>query len=323
MGIGVLEALLLRITGPPPTHLHVLADLASPMAEPLEGMLAALALAAEALAAYLVLALALRTLTHLPGFAGQVANTAERTLTVPAVRRGLDGLLGAALVAQLALAPASTGTGIGTVQALPRAATAVASTEDSPRMGRPPRTAPQSKAANASAAEIAASSIPLPIWLSADPALGRGPSPARPRDLAPHQGSLDASQTATPVPPAAGTGGPPRQGTAEGPDPQRTGPAATHHTIEPGDTLWSIAAGQLPIAARTEANIAGYWRQIYGANRGAIGSDPDRIHPGTALSVPPYPTSQTPPPSSGSAPATGPEWPRPGGLAGDLPDPLP
>jgi nucleoid-associated protein YgaU len=29
-----------------------------------------------------------------------------------------------------------------------------------------------------------------------------------------------------------------------------------------------------------------YWRQIYRANRPAIGADPDLIHPGTRLDVP-------------------------------------
>src|SRR6266540_2919976 len=49
VGVGALEALLLRIAGPPSSHLRVLADLANPMAEPLEGTLAAFALSAEAL----------------------------------------------------------------------------------------------------------------------------------------------------------------------------------------------------------------------------------------------------------------------------------
>ena len=121
VGVGALEALLLRIAGPPSSHLRVLADLANPMAEPLEGTLAAFALAAEGIAGYLVLALALRTSAHLPGVVGQAANHVERLLTVPAVRRGIDALLGGALIAQLAFAPVSTGTGIGTAQPLPPA----------------------------------------------------------------------------------------------------------------------------------------------------------------------------------------------------------
>lgn len=52
-----------------------------------------------------------------------------------------------------------------------------------------------------------------------------------------------------------------------------------------GDTLWSIAARDLP-AATSDAVIARRWRSIYAANRGRIGPDPDLIVPGLHLRLP-------------------------------------
>jgi hypothetical protein len=291
IGLGALEVLLLRIAGPPPGHFGVLVDLVNPMTEPLEGMLAALALATEALAGYLLLALALRTLTHLPGFAGQVANRAERMLTIPAVRRGFDALLGGALIAHLALAPTSAGSETDTVPALPpTVATVAASIEHNRWMDPVGPAVPEGKATKATASRVALPPIPLPIWLGGNLTLQSTPSTARPPDLTARQGS----------------------GAPEG-----------QHTIEPGDTLWSIAAGYLPAGARVAGNIASYWRRIYAVNRDAIGSDPDHIHPGVTLSVPPYRTPTAPPLSSGSAHPTAPVWPRPGGSAEDPSDALP
>jgi nucleoid-associated protein YgaU len=54
------------------------------------------------------------------------------------------------------------------------------------------------------------------------------------------------------------------------------------------DTLWGIAAARLPAGSGSAATIDRYWRQVYAANRAAVGADPDLIHPGTRLAVPPY-----------------------------------
>ena len=66
------------------------------------------------------------------------------------------------------------------------------------------------------------------------------------------------------------------------------GAAVAEHVVEAGDTLWDIAAARLVPAERSAANINRYWRQIYGVNRSVIGGDPDLIHPGTRLRVPPF-----------------------------------
>jgi nucleoid-associated protein YgaU len=68
----------------------------------------------------------------------------------------------------------------------------------------------------------------------------------------------------------------------------RGGGVGGAYTVRPGDTLWAVAAAHLPPAARSPAVIDRYWRQVYGANRAVVGPDPDLIHPGTRLLVPPY-----------------------------------
>lgn len=52
----------------------------------------------------------------------------------------------------------------------------------------------------------------------------------------------------------------------------------TGYTVQPGDSLWSIAQKELGDGSR--------WGEIYSANRGVIGNDPSLIHPGQVLTVP-------------------------------------
>jgi hypothetical protein len=53
-------------------------------------------------------------------------------------------------------------------------------------------------------------------------------------------------------------------------------------TVRAGDSLWSIAAAGLGPGAEA-AEIDAAWRDLYAANRDAIGSDPDLIRPGLDL----------------------------------------
>lgn len=62
-------------------------------------------------------------------------------------------------------------------------------------------------------------------------------------------------------------------------------PAAGDYVVEPGDTLWAIAAAHLDSAAPA-TRIATAWPQWYEANRAAIGPEPDLILPGTVLHEP-------------------------------------
>ncbi len=55
--------------------------------------------------------------------------------------------------------------------------------------------------------------------------------------------------------------------------------------VQPGDTLWGLAAAGLPADAGSE-EIDRRWRQIYRTNRDAIGADPDLIRPGQRLLLP-------------------------------------
>jgi LysM domain len=84
-------------------------------------------------------------------------------------------------------------------------------------------------------------------------------------------------------PPSRRLAAPPPPWLGGGPSKPRVG-----YTIEPGDTLWDIAATHLEPAPPSPARVNRYWRQIYRANRRAIGADPDLIHPGTRLDVPSF-----------------------------------
>ncbi len=55
--------------------------------------------------------------------------------------------------------------------------------------------------------------------------------------------------------------------------------------VQPGDSLWSLAARDLP-AGSPDTLVAARWRAIYAANRGLIGPDPDVIVPGQRLRLP-------------------------------------
>jgi nucleoid-associated protein YgaU len=97
------------------------------------------------------------------------------------------------------------------------------------------------------------------------PGLGRTPSPgvsARPTVVF-ASAATPSSSTPTPVP------------TDEQPTPE----ASSEYTVEPGDTLRSIAAQVYGDPDR--------WSQIYDANRESIGPDPDALRVGLRLRLPP------------------------------------
>lgn len=55
--------------------------------------------------------------------------------------------------------------------------------------------------------------------------------------------------------------------------------------VTPGDSLWLVAAADLPHRADA-ARITDHWRAIYRLNADVIGPDPDVIHPGQRLALP-------------------------------------
>jgi nucleoid-associated protein YgaU len=61
------------------------------------------------------------------------------------------------------------------------------------------------------------------------------------------------------------------------------------HRVEPGDSLWRIAAttlGRRKETTPTNREVAGFWPRIYDANESVIGGDPDLILPGQRLIIP-------------------------------------
>jgi len=248
-GLSSLELALVRGAGPPGRQLEVLRQLGEVGADPLASLLALLALAAEGLGAYLLAVLGLRLLATLPGVVGWLAAGASLLVAPAAVRRALDLLLGGALLAQATLGPLPA-----------RAATAALPG----RLGGPGPVAAGPALAGPGLGG-SRTPAPLPPWLAErPPAAGGGPAvAARPRRARRPPAATDAEGVR-----GIGVGG--------------------AHTVRPGDTLWGIAAVHLPSALRSPAAIDRYWRQLYGANQAVLGPDPDLIHPGTRLLVPPY-----------------------------------
>lgn len=68
--------------------------------------------------------------------------------------------------------------------------------------------------------------------------------------------------------------------------PARRSVAPAQVLVRPGDTLWNIARSTLPTGAGPD-EVTRHWHRIWGANRDAIGADPDLIRPGTTLRLPP------------------------------------
>jgi nucleoid-associated protein YgaU len=106
---------------------------------------------------------------------------------------------------------------------------------------------------------------PPPAW----PTGGPVPPPAWPQGT-----NTRTTPPATPVPQIRTV--PPAAQASNGP------PAHSAVTVQPGDSLWLIAARRLGTGATpSQINVA--WREWYAANRALIGADPNVIHPGQVL----------------------------------------
>jgi nucleoid-associated protein YgaU len=64
--------------------------------------------------------------------------------------------------------------------------------------------------------------------------------------------------------------------------------------VRAGDSLWHLAAADLPAGA-SAARVTARWQAIHHVNAGVIGPDPDLIHPGQRLSLPPAHPATHPP----------------------------
>ena len=67
--------------------------------------------------------------------------------------------------------------------------------------------------------------------------------------------------------------------------PDRTYGGVRTHSVEAGESLWSITADALAPDAGDEV-VARTWPLLHRLNRDRIGDDPDLIHPGTLLRLP-------------------------------------
>jgi resuscitation-promoting factor RpfA len=126
------------------------------------------------------------------------------------------------------------------------------------------------------------SSLPTTTSTSAPPVLGSSttPAPARAPVVAPRPRAVLRPPASVPAPHASTVPAPPANA-APLPD-----AGVASYTVRPGDCLWSIAATRLGRSATTRAIDRG-WRVIYDANRHSVGPDPNLIHPGLVLTLPP------------------------------------
>jgi hypothetical protein len=317
-GVALLELALVGLAGAPARQLEVLRGLGEVGADPLASMLALLALATEGLAAYLLLVVILRAVALLPGAAGRLAGGATLLVAPATVRRALDVLVGGALLAQSTLAPLPRAGGAAPNLTRPVVASAALGAQAPAAVGRAafviqavadPEGPEESRGGaldgRTPVDRDGVAPVPLPPWLG-----GWQPAP-RPRAAAsdePPPGPV-ASQSPPEGSGPEGSGEPrrgapvsgarrgasvdrqgsldPREGDPVGPE-DRDAPGWRKYTVRLHDTLWGIAKARLPAGSGSAATIDRYWRQVYAANRAAVGADPDLIHPGTRLAVPPY-----------------------------------
>ena len=233
-GLLLIEDQLLAVMGTPTAQARALRDLGLSPTDPVTPLLAVLAFLSEVLIGYVVVVLALRTLSLLPGSIGGLTGRAAFLLSPAAVRNLLDLLVGGTLLAQ------------ATLTAMPGAA-----------QDHRPDSIHMMTTASASSVGSVGSIGPT------GPTTRMGPAETRP----------PSRRLAAPLPPWLGGG----------PSKPRVG-----YTVEPGDTLWDIAATHLAPTLGSPARIQRYWQQIYRANRPTIGAHPDLIRPGTRLDVPSF-----------------------------------
>jgi nucleoid-associated protein YgaU len=242
-----LSPLLAALT---PTPSVATGALTAPSADPTAPLLAVVALAAWACTAWLGVVVAVTWADRLPGVAGRAARRAGSHLAPHAVRALARVAIGGAVAASVFAGSAALADG---------------------------RSASPSPLASASS-----TADPLD-WPMSTPHAAR-PSTAGTRSATP-------TPTATPSPPPART-----------PVAQRQGPVAPADVavvpvdvpggvvggvvVQPGDSLWSIAARALSPSA-SDRQVAQAWPRWWSANRAVLGADPDLIYPGTQLSAPP------------------------------------
>ncbi|HEX6678585.1 MAG TPA: LysM domain-containing protein [Actinomycetes bacterium] len=302
-GLACLEVALVRVAGPVAGQVRALGGLGDRVVDPVAGLLAVLAVAAELLAGYLVLVVALRVAAWLPGVPGLLAGRGARLVALPVLSRALDGLLGGVLLAQAVFAPAVAWADPASAppDRPPAAAAsalaggaAVAGARNHPGFDRgghgsalpgagarqpgPPGVPPTGSTAPSPPW------VPLPTWLGGSRPPGVTATTAGTTTTAP--GSPSAAGVQGPGASRAGDAAAAAEEAGHGPAAAGAG-VGGRYVVRPGDTLWDIAAAHLPRGRRSPGRIDRYWRRVYAANRGVLGDDPGLIHPGARLVLPP------------------------------------
>ena len=225
---------------------HALTGPATP--DPADALLLACAAIATLAAVWLGLSAGLAFLGHVPGAVGQAAHAASARVTPLVVRRTVSLLLGSTLVA--AAAPG----------------TAVAAS--------PPATA---------GTTLNAAGVSTRHTLVVDGGPDRDPHFVAVERAAPL--SLDPRFAPTPARSASFGATPPSTASPTPAASVATGQGAPPYVVRAGDSLWAIAARELPRDA-SNAQIARRWQEWYAVNRAVIGASPDHLEIGQRLSAP-------------------------------------
>ena len=319
---GAALGVLLASAPRPETALRQLTGLPG-ASGPATPVVAAAALAAWTLAAWLVLAVLLTVLGRAPGRLGRAARRLARRWVPAAVRSGLELALG------LSVATGALGAGTGHAAApvthvgadraaSPLSSEAAARASDDAAVPGPtfdldwpppaadattsptvplveppaPRGVAVTPGGSPAAVGTQVPSTPPPParadLVETPRAASRAPSAAAEAPTPAARAGVETAASAAPgTPPAAPATPPARAGVVTTP----TSPASPHAVVvvQPGDTLWELAAASLQQAGVPEpsdACIARTWPRWWAANRDVIGPDPDLILPGMPLSPP-------------------------------------
>jgi hypothetical protein len=104
-GLVLTERQLVTVMGTPTVQVRAARDFGLSLTDPVAPLLMILALVAEVLIGYVLVALALRTLSLVPGSLGRLAGRVAFLLSPAVVRRALDLLVGGTLLVQTTLTP--------------------------------------------------------------------------------------------------------------------------------------------------------------------------------------------------------------------------
>jgi resuscitation-promoting factor RpfA len=174
---GLAWAINLAV-GDVPSQLAAIRDADDLVTDPVDVVLAMLAIVAEALSAYLFLLALLAAAAALPGALGRQGANALRRIALPVLRRSLEAALGGVLLVHLALGPAGAqrATAASVPASWPQPATPAAS-ETLPPASQPPLSQPPLSQPPASQPPAAVPPATLP------PPAPRPPAPAPPPPL--------------------------------------------------------------------------------------------------------------------------------------------